>query len=1008
MNGGYIERSAELPASMNYDGLREQGIAHIQSLCGDIWTDHNAHDPGITSLETLIYAITDLSYRTNHPIEDLLVDESSSSLPASESGMFEAHEILTTAPTIITDLRILLLKINGIRNAWFQPVSTNDSGEYEPRIWFDKSQQNLTLDNQERPNDFLPIHISGLYKVLLELEIDLELGSLNEFGITQSTVDRGGTLNGLTISVKPTSANIVKLLEKRRGDFHQVAPDSIHIEQQSNQHFVVQARIDVGQARADMSIDILIHEPVSNISTQTIRNWLRDDETTPLRLLWNKYQRIRKIVNLANCALQANRGLTEDFVSIAPVPLDPIGVCVDLDLVNDADIDQIQAAIIVAIETYFNPPATLKSLTDLLARGDPVTEIFSGPYIDKTLRCEEENALVFEKPGFVDLRTLNQTQLRTEIRTSDLIALLMSIPGVNAVRNVVLRKADSSSDRWCLAVEPSHQPVFDLAVSSVCLFKDGFPFRTGRAEVERTVAEFRGSSARASLVLGPETLTLPRGRYRNTGQFYSIQNDFPQVYGIGEVGLPKHASEQRKTQAKQFKAYLALFDQLLADYLQQLAHLPQLLSLDENLQRTFFPGSLAQAPSLGEEPFLKQYFLDSDAITEGRGLLENREDYVANRNQALDHLIARFAESFVDYALVNQNISQNPYVAKQQLIQTKVAFAKDYPTLSRRRGQGFNQHAAAWDNTNVSGLEHRIARILGLRHGDDPAHQRRDLACDEVRAKLFRPRKVNNQRRLEIKAADNQLLFKSKQLFNPAQIPNAIEVYYDSLFNPNLLVTEKLGNDGWTWKILAQAQPDLSNDQVFPNERDALSNMFSVLRRHDELLAEFCRDEGLHLIEHCLLRPKADGAPLMTPCLGDAEEFCAECGDTDPYSHRISVYCPAWPERFKQIAFRHFFETSIRSEAPAHVHVRICWISNRDMRRLDQAYQQWLQPAASTAQANQRAAQLIQVMQSVNTIYPPAVLHDVNDESPVGVPMRLDETPLGQFDLTLAKDDPNE
>ena len=41
-------------------GLREMGIEEIQKLSGKIWTDFNLHDPGVTILEQLCYALTDL------------------------------------------------------------------------------------------------------------------------------------------------------------------------------------------------------------------------------------------------------------------------------------------------------------------------------------------------------------------------------------------------------------------------------------------------------------------------------------------------------------------------------------------------------------------------------------------------------------------------------------------------------------------------------------------------------------------------------------------------------------------------------------------------------------------------------------------------------------------------------------------------------------------------------------------------------------------------------------
>ena len=36
-----------------------------QKFSGEKWTDYNYHDPGITLLEQICYAITDLGYKSN-------------------------------------------------------------------------------------------------------------------------------------------------------------------------------------------------------------------------------------------------------------------------------------------------------------------------------------------------------------------------------------------------------------------------------------------------------------------------------------------------------------------------------------------------------------------------------------------------------------------------------------------------------------------------------------------------------------------------------------------------------------------------------------------------------------------------------------------------------------------------------------------------------------------------------------------------------------------------------
>jgi hypothetical protein len=47
--------------TLDYESLRQQGIAWLEKFSSPEWTDFNAHDPGITILEQLCYALTDLN-----------------------------------------------------------------------------------------------------------------------------------------------------------------------------------------------------------------------------------------------------------------------------------------------------------------------------------------------------------------------------------------------------------------------------------------------------------------------------------------------------------------------------------------------------------------------------------------------------------------------------------------------------------------------------------------------------------------------------------------------------------------------------------------------------------------------------------------------------------------------------------------------------------------------------------------------------------------------------------
>lgn len=52
--------------------LQDQALALIQELCGNRWTNFNEHDPGVTILDALHYALLELQYTLRFPFESYL------------------------------------------------------------------------------------------------------------------------------------------------------------------------------------------------------------------------------------------------------------------------------------------------------------------------------------------------------------------------------------------------------------------------------------------------------------------------------------------------------------------------------------------------------------------------------------------------------------------------------------------------------------------------------------------------------------------------------------------------------------------------------------------------------------------------------------------------------------------------------------------------------------------------------------------------------------------------
>jgi len=159
-----LPRVVETQDDLDYGYLKELGVEYIQSIGGSLWTDFNLHDPGVTLLEMLCYAISDLSARIDMPIEDLLT-------PATgdiETDQFHrASEILPTCPVTPLDYRKIFLEIDGIRNCWILPFKQTMYANCKTnQIAYDESQFEEFLEYSK------PFTLKGLNSIYIDYEPD--------------------------------------------------------------------------------------------------------------------------------------------------------------------------------------------------------------------------------------------------------------------------------------------------------------------------------------------------------------------------------------------------------------------------------------------------------------------------------------------------------------------------------------------------------------------------------------------------------------------------------------------------------------------------------------------------------------------------------------------------------------------------------------------------------------------------------------------------------------------
>ena len=92
-----------LPLELNFQELKSRGISYIEDHSDTNWTNFNPSDPGITILEQLCFAYTELGYCGDFSMKDILTQKDGTLLIDEE--FYLPQDILTTSPITVNDYR---------------------------------------------------------------------------------------------------------------------------------------------------------------------------------------------------------------------------------------------------------------------------------------------------------------------------------------------------------------------------------------------------------------------------------------------------------------------------------------------------------------------------------------------------------------------------------------------------------------------------------------------------------------------------------------------------------------------------------------------------------------------------------------------------------------------------------------------------------------------------------------------------------------------------------------
>jgi hypothetical protein len=800
-----IARKTEESDPHGFSRLRKEGIEISQELSGSGWTDYNFHDPGVTILEQVCFALTDLIYRSTFDVADYMCDERGD-INTTMLALHDPQDVFFGRPGTILDLQ---KSISDLSNS-ISDVQIG-SGGY------------------------------GLYDV--QIRIDLEKGGL--------------------------------LADNRQ----------------------------------------LINHTLQNFNG--MRNLCEDlnGEIT--------------VVEEIECYLEAEISIRPGYRAA-----------------------EILAAVYFRAENELAKGISYQSYSEGMQYGTSLDEIFKGPHTTKGLIADEEF-------------TYSEGRNSRALLESIILSTVREIDGVEYVSS--LRLLSSNAD--FIHDELPNACAFRLQQPVGFTDIKGIRVKSAGRIVSFPIDEFLGQLDTLKFVKSNKSYALeddlllsdtPKGIYRNITQYQSLQNQFPAAYGINRFGIPENYPTQRKAQALQLKSYLLLFEQLMSNYLANLGSLKQLFSIKENKNSTYYSGILKkdEISSLDQVyPENAQEVLDN--------ILGQVDDFIGRKNRMLDYLLALYGEEFKQEQIRNINYYYTPEELERHIILNKIRLINRIKFASGDRAGAMNIYTGSAPGVdpaegkivnserleNVSGLQYRVSIFLGFKH-----LTRRSLIREIFNHELKLLPHENYCQEMESgisTVGESESVRIAKELYNEmSDISEEDEHFYQIMhdkyveFEPlrDRVLSESLLRNGVQRKnylyksksaalFLELSDMPAEEGGGYKQERLLIDQGDEAAQRSTDLLRRFLihlneECEGMHVLEHILLRPR---------------NFASrDHAFKQKYANRVSVIFPAWTARCHDAQFRAVAEDVVRENCPAHIYPEIYWLDFNAMCEFEVLQQKWM------------------------------------------------------------------
>ncbi len=605
-----------------------------------------------------------------------------------------------------------------------------------------------------------------------------------------------------------------------------------------------------------------------------------------------------------------------------------------------------------------------KSFSAGLSRGLALDEVFEGPFTQHGLIDDTEIA----HSDNLKNKQLLESAILSGARKIEGVEYILSL----RLQPVAADLADSTGtgvSKYRLI-----EPVTMADIASVVVLSKGRRATFALDEFRAQYETFQFANKGKSFSLSEDTtLAAPlRGTYRNLKSYQSVQNQFPAAYGINQFGVPENYSPERKAQALQLKSYLLLFEQIMANYLANLGSIRQLFSIRENGNSSYFSGVLSNKEISSLD---RVYPANAEVVLDD--MLGKIDDFVNRKSRLLDYLLAMYGEEFGQDSLRNFNYYHTEKQLESNIIFNKIRLLNRIKYASGDRAGGVNilransvSNALTADEIspsqrleNVSGLQFRVSIFLGFRYLTPRSLVREVFRYGLVLLPHHECAPASEQ---PVPARQNSFVARARILLRQQDKLSEEDKRHYQFMVQRYLDLEPLQGGKLSESILRagvfetnyaydEASGELSLKLDNSNPVDAINEPIRLLTSNDEkfiadqkkclrqlLIHINSENEGMHVVEHILLRPSNFNEK--------AHDF------KQKFANRISVLFPAWTARCSDPHFRAYAQELVRENTPAHIHVDVYWLDFEQMCEFEVLQQNWQAMLAKHCQSRQSAS----------------------------------------------------